>query len=173
MLKLKGTVLSYILLVTISVIFTGSSSSTVAAQKPGPKASAPAIELADVVQKWIADKKKSEEIETIVKNEFIKTWQRVNIIGVVKGTKKIQVRPRPGLSRKAGKTTLVHKMNYIKKGEKTFEFYVVLPEGMVYRDGDILKITDAYIESNRGYGVKYGVRPVLIGGTIEQLPPDY
>lgn len=173
MLKLKGTMLSYILLVTITVVFTGSSSSTVAAQKPGPKASAPAIELADVVQKWIADKKKSGEIEKIVNDEFVKTWQRVNIIGVVKGTKKIQVRPRPGASRKAAKVTLIHKMEYIKKGEKTFEFYVVLPEGEVYPDGDRLKVTDAYIESNRGYGVQYGVRPILINGTIEQLPPDY
>ncbi|MFW5862914.1 MAG: hypothetical protein ACOCWZ_11770 [Spirochaetota bacterium] len=69
--------------------------------------------------------------------------------------------------------TLIHKMEYIKKGQKTFEFYVVLPKGEVYPDGDRLKVTDAYIESNRGYGVKYGVRPVLVGGTIEQLPPDY
>lgn len=172
-MKIKIIVVSCLLMVPVTLAFIGSNSTTNAAPKPGPKASAPAIELAEVVQGWIADKKKSEELEKIVNDEFVTTWQRVNIVGVVKGTKKIQVRPKPGLSRKAGKMTLVHKMNYIKKGEKTFEFYVVLPEGEVYRDGDRLKVTDAYIESNRGYGVKYGVRPVLIGGTIEQLPPDY
>ena len=171
-MKIKITVLSFLLVAPVSLALLGPGSWAVAAPKPGPKANAPAVELADVVQKWISQKKKSGEIESIVEAEFIKTWQRVNIIGVVKGTKKVQVVPKPGLSRKAGKMTLIHRLEYYKKGHKPFEVYVVLPEGETYPDGDRLKVTDAYIESNRGYGVQYGVRPVLIGGKIEQLPPD-
>lgn len=159
-------------MVPVFLALIGSGSLTEATPKPGPKANAPSIELAEVAQAWIAEKKKSGDLEKIVEEEFIKSWQRVNIIGVVTGTKKIKVVPRPGLSREAGKTTLVHVLEYIKKGQKSFEFFVVLPKGEVYPDGDRLKITDAYIESNRGYGVKYGIKPVLIGGKVEQLPPN-
>ncbi len=142
------------------------------AAKPGPKASAPAVDLAEVVLKWIDQKKKGDEIEMMVERDFIETWQRVNITGTVKGTTKVVVASKPGMPFKARKNQLIHKMEYIEKGKKSFEFYVLLPKGEKYPDGDRLKITEAYIESNRGYGVKYGVKPVLIGGKVEQLPPD-
>lgn len=169
-MKGRLTYFSFFIMISVLLTFSGSGV-TDAAPKPGPKAKAPAIELGEIAQKLIADRKKID-IDEVIMKDFIKSWQRVNIIGVVRGTKKIQVLPGPGMPRKSAKNTLIHRLEYVKKGSKSFEFYVVLPEGEVYPDGDKLQITNAYIESNRGYGVKYGLRPVLIGGTIEQLPPD-
>jgi len=142
------------------------------ASNPGPKASAPPVELSETVLKWIAENKKSDEIDMIVHKEFTLTWQRVNITGTVKGTDRVMVAPKPGLAFKDRKNLLIHKMEYIEPGKKSFEFFVLLPEDEVYQHDDRLKITGAYIESNRSYGVRYGVRPVLIGGKVEQLPPD-
>jgi len=165
--------ISLVALLTVSIGFLSLNSASVFAGsvKKGPKANAPAMELTDIIKKWQDDKLSSDEVRKIVKEQYAKTWQRVNVTAIVKGTKKINVRPAPGLPHKASKSMVVTKMEYYKKGGFTFVFYVLLPKGESYPDGDRLSITNAYIESNRGYK-RPRIKLVLIGGEVEQLPPE-
>jgi len=153
-------------------VLAGDSGSVFAGPvKKGPKANAPAVELAPIIKKWQKDRLDSDQVRKIVMEQYVKTWQRVNVTGVVKGTKNINVLPALGMPRKASKNTKVTKLEYYQKGGFTFEVYVVLPEGVSFPYGDKLRITNAHIESNRGYR-RPAVKLVLINGEVEQLPPD-
>jgi len=170
-MRSKKVFFAVLLSVALGVTLADFSSVHARKVRKGSKANAPAIELTTVIKKWQDEKLDSDQVRKIVQKQFTKTWQRVNVIGVVKGTKKISVLPKPGLSRKYAKNSVVTKMEFYQKGGFTFEFYLLLPKGESYPDGDKLSIQNAYIESNRGYR-RPAIKLVLIGGTVEQLPPD-